>query len=168
MRGFTLIELILVMALVAILAVVGLGSYNQATMKSRDTERKNDLNQITKALETFNNDVGRYPEVNNDGDMTCPGIDDEQDCNGRISAYFNGALATYMQEVPADPIMAREYVYIPDDGMGAYSLYAALENVEDKDVVVDAEGEATDWGVDCGSSPCNYKITETGLKTTLE
>lgn len=166
--GFTLVELILTMAIIAILSVIGIGSYTQATIKSRDTQRKNDLNQITKALELYNNDVVGYPTVNIDGEMMCIGIDGSlAECGTSIYAYFDGEKAIYMSSLPSDPNATRDYIYVPDDPIvGSYSLYTSLENVEDRDVVVDSEGEKTDWEINCGDALCNYKLTETGLIRT--
>ena len=163
-NGFTLIELILVMAIIGILSVVGIGSYTQATIKSRDTERKNDLNQIAKALESFNNDVGRYPAVDDTGKMTCPQLDGtEADCIEMITAYIGDEKAVYMQEVPKDPDTERSYIYVPEGNETGFALYTALENTQDKDVVVDSTGVATDWSISCGTVNCNYKLTEVGL-----
>lgn len=171
MSGFTLIELILTMALIAILSVIGIGSYTQATLKSRDTQRKNDLNQMAKAIELFNNDLGRYPSIDESGEMLCPGIDgNEIACNTSIYAYNNNevtAKAVYMDKIPVDPSSTRDYVYVPDDpGVGGFALYAALENTEDKDVVKDADQNVTTWDQMCGEVNCNYKLTDTGLLRT--
>lgn len=179
MRGFTLIELILVMAIIAILAVVGIGSYTQATLKARDTQRKNDLNQISKALESFNNDVGRYPLDDDNGNMTCPdyvnGFLVESSCFGSITADVSDSNkvagnktyteAVYMEKLPIDPTSGKKYFY--EKTTSGFSIYVALENSEDRDVVVDNAGKATTWDVNCGSVGrpimCNYKLSETGL-----
>lgn len=151
-----------------ILSVIGIGSYTQATVKARDTQRKNDLNQISKALEAFNNDLGRYPKTNTSGIMTCPGEDGEELCNGEIFAYIVHEPSTYMEKIPEDPSNGKTYLYEPSGDLGSYSYYAAMDNPEDRDIVVDGEGNKTDWRPKmCGDTFCNYKITETGLKRTL-
>ncbi len=175
MRGFTLIELILVMAIVGILAVVGIGAFTSATVKSRDTQRKNDLNQIAKALESFINDVGRYPLVDADGIMTCPEYDGsvltEKSCYGSLMADIGDSnsevytKAYYMVKIPTDPDKSRKYIYKKTDT--GYALYTALENAEDRDVVKDTDGSNTNWDSDggmCGTNiSCTYKLTDTGL-----
>lgn len=166
MKGFTLMELVLVMAIIGILAVVGIGTYTQATVKSRDTQRKNDLNQIAKALELFNLDINRYPKINA-GKMTClEGDGTEALCGDQIYAFVGDKKAVYIEKAPTDPKTGRKYVYTPTDSFGGFALYAALENSEDKDIVRVA-GEPTDWGVSCGDVNCNYKITQVGLVKTL-
>ena len=181
--GFTLIELILVMAIITILSVIGIGTFMQATVKSRDTQRKNDLEQMVRALESFNNDVGRYPKIDAfTGAMTCPTYDVptksilEGPCFGDIFAYLNGnAKSTYLQGVPTDPNSTKKYVYLVlNSDPSGFALYAALENTQDNDVVKTA-GVVTNWDSDfppaqagstCGSTSCNYKVTESGLIRT--
>lgn len=169
--GFTLIELILVMALIMILSVIGIGSYTQATVKARDTQRKNDLNQISKALEAFNNDLGRYPKsdtTKTPPEMKCPSCSGEITCIGKIEACPVNQSVIYMQKVPTDPTSGKYYRYesASTDGYSTYSLFAALDNPEDRDIVT-SSGNKTDWAVSCGSGVmCNYKITETGLIRT--
>ncbi len=160
------------MSLIAILSIIGIGSYTQATLKSRDTQRKNDLNQMAKAIELFNNDLGRYPNIDDiSGKMLCPGVDGiETECNYSIYAYNNQevtAKAVYMDNIPVDPSSNRDYVYVANDpSVGSFALYAALENTEDRDVVRDADQTVTTWDVLCGEVKCNYKLTETGLIRT--
>ncbi|EKD53169.1 MAG: hypothetical protein ACD_61C00122G0002 [uncultured bacterium] len=170
-RGFTLIELLLVMALIMILSAVGIGSYILATVKSKDTQRKSDLNQMAKAVESFNSDVGRYPWSDTEHNILCAtkenGVITESDspCSGKIQTFnTNGAPSIYMA-IPKDPVTLNNYPYISQNGAD-FAFYAALENSQDKDIVVNTGTTTkTDWDdeADCGASPCNYKITETGL-----
>jgi len=68
--GFTLMELLVVIAIIAILTSIGFGTYAGVQKKSRDAQRKSDLNQLTRALELYYNDFGRYPE--DDGGLIDP------------------------------------------------------------------------------------------------
>ena len=171
-NGFTLIELILVMAIIGILSVVGIGAFTQTTLKSKDTQRKSDLNQIAKALELYYNDAGSYPASDDAGKIMCSSPKDLASCNTPIvcttnfSYCFAGKTTTYMDKLPADSSADRKYYYKPDASLNSFALYAALENSEDRDIVVTSGTTVkTNWGdeADCGSAPCNYKITETGI-----
>jgi len=59
--GFTLMELLIVIAILGLLATIGLGSFRTSQMKGRDAQRKSDLSQIQKALEMYYNDYSGYP-----------------------------------------------------------------------------------------------------------
>lgn len=48
--GFTLIELLVVIAIIGILATFAIANYSSTRERARDTQRKNDLNQIKTAL----------------------------------------------------------------------------------------------------------------------
>lgn len=50
-RGFTLVELLVVIAVIAILAVIGLTVFSGIQRNARDSRRKADINAIAKALE---------------------------------------------------------------------------------------------------------------------
>ena len=62
-QGFTLIEILIVVAIIAILAsvvLVGLGPTQQA---GRDARRLSDIREAQNALELFYNKCGYYPET---------------------------------------------------------------------------------------------------------
>jgi prepilin-type N-terminal cleavage/methylation domain-containing protein len=52
-HGFTLLELLIVIAIIGILVSAGVASYSQAQKKSRDSRRKSDLKAIQSAFEQF-------------------------------------------------------------------------------------------------------------------
>ena len=82
-KGFTLVELLVVISIISILAVIALGGFQSTQRKERDGQRKSDLKQIANALEVVYYDHGRYPDSNNDGDiLACP-YDSDDPANSR-------------------------------------------------------------------------------------
>ena len=59
--GFTLIELIIVMALIGVLIGIAIGGIALANRGTRDTQRRIDLNGIRLAIEQCKTTVGAYP-----------------------------------------------------------------------------------------------------------
>lgn len=60
-KGFTIVELLIVIVVIAILAAISLVAFNGLQQRARDTQRKSDIAAIVKALELYHNDKGRYP-----------------------------------------------------------------------------------------------------------
>jgi prepilin-type N-terminal cleavage/methylation domain-containing protein len=61
MRGFTLIELMVVISIIGMLAALTLVVISNARIKSRDTKRVADIRQVISGLELYFNDCGSYP-----------------------------------------------------------------------------------------------------------
>ena len=61
-KGFTLIELMIVIAIIWVLAVTIVPKLTWAQARARDAGRMADLKSVSAALETYNNDEGQYPQ----------------------------------------------------------------------------------------------------------
>lgn len=59
--GFTIIELLIVIAIIGILATLVLTNFQGAQAKGRDTVRQNDINAMYQKLEEYYNENGGYP-----------------------------------------------------------------------------------------------------------
>lgn len=156
-------ELLVVIAILGVLIVAGLGSFTSSQKKSRDVRRKNDLRQISLAMETYYNDFGAYPEsdVSTNQIKGC-GIDGQQLCEWGDpwkKTPASGAPTVYMIALPSDPQSGRSYYYESD---GSYfKLYASLENELDTGAGINQSGYGT--RICGGTYSCTYGISSTNV-----
>ncbi|OVE78799.1 hypothetical protein BVY00_01935, partial [bacterium G20] len=69
-RGFTIVELLIVIVVIGILAVLVALTYNGIKQKERDTERKDDVKTLHGRLEAYQAQNGKYPTLANVNDAT--------------------------------------------------------------------------------------------------
>lgn len=100
-RGFTLIEILIAVAIVAILASIVLMGMEGARQKARDTQRMSDVQQVQVALRSYVHVFGEYPSHPN-------GIH----IGGETA--LDELLAPYVQEGIRDPRNEDEYQYYYD------------------------------------------------------
>jgi len=60
--GFTLIELMTVIAIVAILGAIALPQYRQAIIQAKESALKEDLARFRDVIDQYQADKGKYPE----------------------------------------------------------------------------------------------------------
>ncbi len=62
--GFTTVELLIVIVVIAILAAISTVAYTGIQGRARDSGRISMVNNIAKALEIYRIDNGQYPAIN--------------------------------------------------------------------------------------------------------
>ena len=133
-KGFTMVELLVVISIIGILATLLLANYNATRSRARDVQRKSDLRNIQTALRIYYNDEGEYPTSGAAGSI--------KGCDGASCAWgepFVGIGTTYMSVLPADPQSPdRDYSYTWIDS-DTYTLGACLENASECDTACGAE-----------------------------
>lgn len=119
-RGFTIIELLVVISIIAILAALTLAALSSAQKGSRDAKRKSDLNQYKTALAQYQSDKDSYP--------------------GRTPS---GAISTSTQPWTALGTGGAEYMkaFIDDEKSGQHYYYGSL-GVDNFGMCADLEREA--------------------------
>ena len=80
-RGFTFIEITVVIAILMVLATIGLAQYRNGVVHSKEAVLREDLFRMKDAIDQYYADKGQYPES--------------------LSALVS---AGYMREVPEDPM----------------------------------------------------------------
>lgn len=166
--GFTLVELLVVMAIIAILVTVVVGGFRSSQMRGRDAGRKSDLKQIANALELFFLDYGKYPPAAGTQIAACgynPATGTGTACVWG-SGSMNDAKTTYMTTIPKDLLAAQNYVYRVSSTQNMFQLFARLENTQDKNCI---NGNCVNPGITltCGGTYlCNFGVTSTNTKPT--
>lgn len=166
-NAFTLVELVIVIALIGILAVAGGASYTSTLKSARDARRKTDMENIRSALETYRGDTSTYPTGIQLLDPITP-----------TTAVLTPAQSPTPQKkyisLPKDPKHNTTYVYEPKDlntisGVdywGNYVLGTYLENIPNPTCAL---GAARLTPTTCRDSTgvsvnCNYCLDPYGKK----
>lgn len=90
-KGFTLIELMVTIAIIAILASIGYSVFGNAQKRARISRRIQDLNGLKAALETYKAGTGSYPNSVSSGAFSCIN-------------NFTQLVPNYIITIPNDPL----------------------------------------------------------------
>ena len=134
--GFTIVELLIVIVVIAILAAISIVAYNGIQQRSRDNIRKQDLSQLSKALQLYSVDKGDYAEAGCANGTGSGWLHSDYDSTGPYKP-LNVCLMTdgYLSKELVDPSGLRScsgtgcFAYMKAScSLGTY-LYAHLESV---------------------------------------
>jgi type II secretion system protein G len=98
-RAFTLIELLIVVAIIAILAAIAVPNFLEAQVRAKVSRTKSDMRSLATAIEAYRVDTNKYPVVGTPGlptfaDLLVP-------FTRRLSAITTPV--SYISSLPQDP-----------------------------------------------------------------
>ena len=173
-HGFTIVELLVVIVVIAILAAITIVAFNGIQQRARDSQRSADIATIAKALEIYYLDQGGYPA----GQCTI-----NCSINGGWSTTADGSWANlksklvpnYISALPADPtstpkgvvsppmndVKAYDYSYFsgPYCGTTGYQMYILAYRLESGEVRNSSIGDCPSNPVGLyGNGSSNYRV----------
>lgn len=165
-KGFTLIEILVSIAIIGILSTMIFANLNSSRVKSRDARRKMDLDQLVNAITLYaDNNAGYFPLSDNCGNprvgqihssfvTACP----EDGNNFNIGSFF--VNNKYTSGIISDPrggtTQGCRYYYYTDPTGKYYQFSAYLENPSVSDIQSTTNGVLPNWG-NCPMG--NYRVT---------
>lgn len=93
-RSFTLVELLTVVAIIAVLVGIVLGLMGHATRKASDAKTQSLIKQLSAALESYKAKYGYYPQRTTVGPFYLDQVH-SSDASGQIKNNFNQFLTDY-------------------------------------------------------------------------
>jgi len=150
-KGFSLIELLVAIAIMAVLLALALPNYLGARERSRDSKKKSELQQLKTALRLYYNDYQRYPDsVQLDGQgrgtiagckvggvFPCPCKVDSFDFASSTDANCDAVSTVYMKRFPANMTFGNntDHYGVSADGE-SFCIMTPLENISDPDIAL--------------------------------
>ncbi len=119
--GFTLIELMIVMAIIGVLAVVAIPSYVGAVKQAREAVLKEDLHVLRDAIDSYTADKQKAPQS----------LDDL-------------VQEGYLREIPVDPMTRSKDTWVTDTSDALHSLDQTdpgIDNVHSGDQEQGSDGQ---------------------------
>jgi len=106
-RGFTIVELLIVIVVIAILAAISIVAYNGIQKRSRDASRQSDISTIQKSLTMYKTLNGRYPS----GTGTQPALGGWENSSDTAGTFMEQLVPSVVSKIPLDPINTSPNTY---------------------------------------------------------
>lgn len=163
-QGFSLIELIVVIAITAVLLAVTLPNFVSSRERARDTKRKEEMRQLKNALRLYYNDYNTYPaggncakaeggtNINyimgcNTTHAACCPCDTSTDFGVGVTGA--SCETVYMKKFPSDLGSSMYYYSQALPPRDDFCLKVSLENAADRDIATSQSRCSTACGTNC-------------------
>jgi prepilin-type N-terminal cleavage/methylation domain-containing protein len=132
-RGFTLVELLVVISIIGVLATLVLTNLNEARVRARDVAKKQRLSQLKTALQLYSNDFVGYPATGNGLVFNACGVNGKSSCTPGGAFSAGSGPTIYMNQLVQSGSYF-EFKYYPCSSGDAYRVKVTLENASDPEL----------------------------------
>jgi len=107
-KSFTLIELVIVIALCGVLLAISIATFRSARTKARDVNRKQNMQSYSLAISMYKKDFGHYPNDSSNNYAFCSTRDGTGGDSDYRTYYTNWTtlasnISPYISPMPTDP-----------------------------------------------------------------
>jgi len=118
-RGFTLVELLVVIIVIAVLAAIAIPKFASSSQRSKESSLRANLKVVRNAVEMFKNDTGLFPAALTDLTATSAPANGKDASGATKSITATDWKGPYLQALENDPISGSAFNYsttAPDVG----------------------------------------------------
>lgn len=147
-RGFSLIELLVVVAIFSLLSSLVLATTRDAKTRSQDATRISDMRQMVNALELYFASNNQYPNIDNASSL-------DASCTGNAAwQSLETQLSEYIVALPCDPTGVDVYEYDADSGDSytTFGVRARLQHSSNASVTAN-DGGFSSVHIEMGEQP---------------
>lgn len=168
-RGFTIVELLIVIVVIGILAATTVVAFNGVQRKARDTDRKSDVASIIKAMEAYHVLNGRYPVASGSTVINSSWTTTADASWQTFTAQFAPTVTT----LPTDPAPASSVpaisggsnydIYVNTGsycGSAVGQMYLLVYHLEGEPQVNTSVGECTTNPLNYYGAGSNYRVAK--------
>jgi general secretion pathway protein G len=110
-RGFTLVELLIVIVILAVLAAIAIPKFMNSGVRSKESSLKSNLKLVRNSLELFHNDTGAWPATLSDLAVTTAPASGKDSTGATKTISSSDFKGPYIQSVPTDPVSNSAFTY---------------------------------------------------------
>jgi len=163
-RGFSIVELMVVISIIAILSSILYANFGNARGSGRDAKRQSDVRNLQTAIELYKKEFGRYP-TEGCADSNSDGFSSEVECGAL--PYVIGLAPTFISVLPRDPRRgtAQGYAYNTNATSTVFKVMA-INTVEGPNVTATHALLSCDIGTSGLCVPPSVTVTPAVCLTT--
>ena len=143
--GFTIVELLIVIVVIAILAAIRIVAYNGIQSRAKDTSKVQKMNDIAKALELYKSDKGYYPQI-----LDASGSESSTTCGSQTENWGHCDRLKVLTDMLA-PYASVELLSLSNAVTGTDAFYYTTQTVDNYQtygmrILVDGNAGQNDGG----------------------